>query len=153
MAVLTRRITVAAPLEKVHQLLTSPQRLPEYTEVSGTRGTVPVQFTAGARWKNRGATLKLPAWDSTTVLAVTNERIAWHTRSMALGVIPVGANWSYSLEKTAQGTTITNTFERVTMFGLTVGLLIRAPFLPMVYLARGSMMASEKKLKETLAKQ
>jgi hypothetical protein len=31
------------------------------------------------------------------------------------------------------------------MFGLPVGPLIRAPFLPMSYLARGAMMAGEKK--------
>ncbi|MBI4199481.1 MAG: SRPBCC family protein [Chloroflexi bacterium] len=150
MPVLTRQVTVPAPVEAVSQLLTNAQRLPEYTQVSGAKEGPPGPVVAGARWKNRGATLKLPSWDSTTVQEVTNQRIAWHTRSMVLGFIPVGADWSYTLEKATGGTTITNTFERVTMFGLPVGALIKAPFLPMVYLARGSMMASEKRLKKTL---
>lgn len=150
MPVLTRKVAVSVPVERVYQLLTSVQRLPEYTQVSGATGASPAQITGGARWKNRGATLKMPSWDSTTVKEVTNQRIAWHTRSMVLGLIPVGADWSYALEKTAGGATITNTFERVTMFGLPVGPLIKTPVLPMVYLARGSMMASEKKLKKAL---
>ncbi len=152
MPVLARRFTVSAPLEKVHLLLTSAQKLPEYTQVSGSKDAPSAPISAGASWKNRGATLKMPSRDSTTVKEATQERIAWHTRSMVMRLIPVGADWSYTLERTAQGTTITNTFERVTMFGLPVGPLIKAPFLPMLYLARGSMMASEKKLKGTLEK-
>ncbi len=150
MPVLTRKVTVPASVEKVHQLLTSGQRLQDYTEVPGGPTGLVGQIVAGAHWKNRGATLKLPSWDTTTVKEITNERISWHTRSMVLGVIPVGADWSYRLEKAAEGTTITNAFERVSMFGLPVGLLIKAPILPMVYLARGSMMDSEKRLKKTL---
>jgi hypothetical protein len=150
MPVITRRISVRAPAEKVNDLLTSVQRLPEYTQISGTGDGAPSRVAVGAKWKNRGATLKLPSWDSTTVKEVTAQHIAWHTRSMVLGVIPVGADWSYSLKSTAEGTTITHTFEKVTMFGIPSGLLIKAPFLPMVYLARGSMMAGEKKMQKTL---
>ena len=149
MPVLTRKVIVSASLEKVNEMLTSLERLPEHTQVSGAKGG-PARITVGARWKNRGATLKMPAWDSTTVTELTNQRVAWHTRSIVLGIIPVGAHWSYTLEKTTGGTAITNTFERVTMFGLPAGPLIKAPFLPMVYLARWSMMASEKRMIKAL---
>jgi hypothetical protein len=70
---------------------------------------------------------------------------------MVLGVIPVGADWSYALRAVQGGTEVTHTFERVTMFGLPVGPMIKAPFLPMLYLARGAMMAGEKKLAQVLA--
>ena len=145
MPVLTRRITVSAPLASVRQTLTTVDRIPEYTEIGGVRSASDAQMVAGTTWKNRGATLKLPSWDSSTVREVSDNRIAWHTRSMVLGLIPVGADWSYSLEPSGSGTAITDTFESVTMFGLPIGPLIKAPFLPMLYLARGAMMAGEKK--------
>ena len=153
MPVLTRQFSVPKPIEAAYQFLATVQRIPEYTQVPGINGGSPAPLAAGARWKNRGATLKMPSWDTTTVKEVTRGRIAWHTRSMVLGIIPVGADWSYTLETPAGGgptTTITNTFEAVTMFGLPVGAMIKAPFLPMVYLARGTMMASEAKLRKAL---
>ena len=150
MPVLTYEVSVSAPVEKVHQLLASAGRVPDYSQVRKTSGGASTQITPGTTWKNRGATLKLPSWDSTTVKEVSPRRIAWHTRSMVLGMIPVGADWSYTLAQTGAGTTVTNTFERVTMFGLPVGALIKSPVLPMVYLARGTMMASGTKLKKAL---
>jgi hypothetical protein len=148
MAVLKHVVSVTAPMDKVHQLLTSVGRIPDYTQVRKTGGPSAAQLAVGATWKNRGTTLKMPSWDSTTVKEASPRRIAWHTRSMVLGMIPVGADWSYTLEQTGAVSTVTNTFERVTMFGLPVGPLIKSPVLPMVYLARGSMMASGKKLKK-----
>ena len=150
MAVLVRKQTVSAPPDQVHKLLTDLNRLPDRTNVSSVRPGSGSRMESGSTWKNRGATLKLPSWDSSRAGEVTPDRIAWRTRSMVLGVIPVGADWSYALRSVQGGTEITHTFERVTMFALPVGLLIKAPFLPMVYLARGAMMAGEKKLAKAL---
>ena len=151
MPVLVRRQTTRAALDTVTRVLTDVARIPERTEVPAIREASGSQVVTGATWKNRGATLKLPSWDSSRVTEVTPQRIAWHTRSMVLGLILVGADWSYTLKPVDAGTEITHTFERVTMFGLPVGLLIKAPFLPMVYLARGAMMAGEKKLDRVLS--
>ena len=41
--------------------------------------------------------------------------------------------------------------ERVFMMGVPIGLLVKLPFLPFLYLARGTMMASERKLVRTLS--
>ncbi len=150
MPVLMRRQTVTASLDQVRQLLTDLNRLPDRTQVSSVTMVSGSRLEAGATWKNRGATLKLPSWDTSKATEVTPTKIAWRTRSMVLGVIPVGANWSYALRSVDGGTEITHTFERVTMFALPVGPLIKAPFLPMVYLARGAMMAGEKKLAQAL---
>jgi hypothetical protein len=145
MAVLTRTIIVRAPLSSVHELLTEIPRIPDYTQVGRVKSN-DRQMVAGTRWSNEGATLKIPSHDSSIAREVSDTRIAWHTRSMVLRIIPVGADWSYALEASGQGTRITSTFEKATMFGLPIGPLIRAPFLPMLYLARGAMMAGEKKL-------
>ncbi len=150
MAVLTRQQTIAASPDRVHQVLTDLGQLPNRTQVSSVKPVSGSRIETGTTWKNRGATLKLPSWDSSRATEVTPNRIAWRTRSMVLGVIPVGANWSYDLRAVEGGTQVTHTFERVTMFALPVGPLIKAPFLPMVYLARGAMMAGEKKLAQVL---
>jgi hypothetical protein len=151
MAVLSRMIVAPATPDAVRKVLISVERIPDYTQVASVRDASAKELAAGATWKNRGATLKLPSWDSSRVTEVTADRIAWHTRSMVLGIIPVGADWSYTIKPAQGGTEVTNTFERVSMFGLPVGALIKAPFLPMLYLARGAMMAGEKKLAQTLA--
>ncbi len=145
MPVLTRTIVVRAPLSSVRELLTEVQRIPDYTEVDRVRSD-DRQMVVGTRWRNQGKTLKLPSWDWSTAREVSDSRIAWHTRSMVLAFIPVGADWSYTLEASDPGTRVTCSFEKVTMLGLPIGLLIKAPFLPMLYLARGAMMAGEKKL-------
>jgi hypothetical protein len=151
MPVLIRRQTVTASLEQVRQLLTDLNRLPDRTQVSSVKiVSGPPRLEVGTAWKNRGATLKLPSWDTSRATEVSPARIAWHTQSMVLGMIPVGADWSYALRSVQGGSEITHTFEHVTMFGLPVGPLIKAPFLPMVYLARGAMMAGEKKLARAL---
>jgi len=150
MAVLIRQQTVPAPPDKVHQVLTDLERLPNRTQVSSVQPLSGSQMVTGTSWKNRGATLKLPSWDTSRAVDVTPQRIAWHTNSMVLRMIPVGADWSYTLRPAQGGTEITHTFERVTMFGLPIGPLVKAPFLPMLYLARGAMMAGEKKLAQVL---
>ena len=149
--VLVRRFTVSAPVETVRELLTDLTRLPEISEVGRVKNATAARIEAGVRWRNRGATLKLPSWDASIATEVTPNHIAWHTRSLVLGLIPVGADWSQSLESRPAGTLVTATFERVTMFGIPVAPLIKTPFLPMLYCARGAMMAGEKKLIRVLS--
>jgi len=113
MPVLVRRQTTRAALDTVSRLLIDVARIPERTEVPAIREASGSQLTPGTTWKNRGATLKLPSWDSSRVTEVTPQRIAWHTRSLVLGLIPVGADWSSTLKPVDAGTQITHTFERV----------------------------------------
>lgn len=150
MPVLTRQQTIAASPDRVHQVLTDLGQLPNRTQVSSVKPVSGSRMETGTTWKNRGATLKLPSWDTSRAFEVTPNRIVWHTSSMVLRMIPVGADWSYTLRPAQGGTEITHTFERVTMFGLPIGPLVKAPFLPMLYLARGAMMAGEKKLAKVL---
>jgi len=150
MAVLTQQQVVSAPASEVRNLLMDPSRIPDFTQVRSVAASAP-RLAVGVTWRNRGATLKLPSWDSSKVTEVSEDLIRWHTRSMVLGVIPVGADWSYTLAPADGGTRVTNAFERVTMFGLPVGPLIKAPFLPMLYLARGAMLAGRKRLAAVLS--
>jgi len=150
MTVLSRKYTVDAPLEKVHDLITDLSRVSEFTQISAVSPDSAARMTPGAQWKNRGATLKLPSRDRSTAGEIDGNHVRWHTQSMVLGVIPVGADWSYTMQDEKGCTNVTNTFERVTMFGIPVGALIKAPFLPMRYLALGAMMAGEKRMTATL---
>jgi uncharacterized membrane protein len=152
MAVMTRQYTVDASVEQVRDLVTDLSRISQFTEVSKVSSDSAPRMTPGARWKNRGATLKLPSWDSSTATEVTDNRIRWHTRSMVLGVIPVGADWSTTIHDDHGRAEVTNTFEKATMFGIPIGALVKAPFLPMRYLAQGAIMAGEKRLTDTLTK-
>ena len=95
--------------------------------------------------------MRMPTSDITTVTEVSETRIAWTTRSMLLGFIPSVMYWSYTLEGTDDVTRVINTLERVFMVGIPIGLLVKLPFLPFLYLAGGTMMDSEKKLVKTLS--
>ena len=138
-------------MEKVRDLLTSLPRVSEITEVRAVIGEPPAKITVGATWKNPGVTMLMPTSDTTTVTDVSETRIAWTTRSLLLGFIPAQIYWSYSLQGNDHGTRVINTLERVFMMGVPIGLLVKLPFLPFLYLARGTMMASEKKLVRTLS--
>ena len=151
MSVLTREIYVSVSIEKVHDLLTSLPRLSEFTEVRGVTGGPPAKITVGATWGNPGVTMLMPASDITTVTDVSETQIAWTTQSKLLGFIPSQMYWSYNLEGNGDGTRVINTLERVLMMGVPIGLLVKLPFLPFLYLARGTMMTSEKKLVRTLS--
>ena len=151
MAVLTREVSVSVPMEKVRDLLTSLPRISEFTEVRGVTGDPLAKITVGTTWKNPGVTMLMPTSDITTVTDVSETRIAWTTRSMLLGFIPSQMYWSYNLEGNDDGTRVINTLERVFMMGIPIGFLVKLPFLPFLYLVRGTMMASEKKLLRTLS--
>ena len=151
MAVLTREVSVSVPMEKVRDLLTSLPRISEFTEVRGVTGDPLAKITVGTTWKNPGVTMLMPTSDITTVTDVSETRIAWTTRSMLLGFIPSQMYWSYNLEGNDDGTRVINTLERVFMMGVPIGFLVKLPFLPFLYLVRGTMMASEKKLLRTLS--
>ena len=151
MTVLTREISVPVSMEKVRDLLASLPRLSEFTEVRAVTGEPPAKFTVGTTWKNAGVTMHMPTSDITTVTEVSETRIAWTTRSMLLGFIPSRMYWSYNLEGNDDSTRVINTLERVFMMGVPIGLLVKLPFLPFLYLARGTMMASEKKLVRTFS--
>jgi len=151
-SVITREISVSVSIEKVRDLLTSLSRLSEFTEVHGVAGEPPAKITVGTTWKNRRLTMNMPTSDTTTVTEVSETRIAWTTRSMLLGFIPSQMYWSYNLEGNDDGTRVINTLERVFMMGVPFGLLVKLPFLPFLYLARGTMIASEKKLVSVLTR-
>jgi hypothetical protein len=142
--VLTREISVSVSIEKVRELLTSLSRLSEFTEVRRVTGEPHAKMTVGTTWKNPGRTMNMPTSDITTVTEVSETRIAWTTRSMLLGFIPSQMYWSYDLEGDNDGTRVINTLERVYMMGVPFGLVVKLPFLPFLYLARGTMIASER---------
>ena len=148
--VLTHRYSVSAPVEQVHDLLTDFSRLTSVTDVSKVRGESPEKITVGTTWKNRGTTMLMPAFDTTTVTEVTDHRIAWTTRSILLGIVPSRMHWSYHLEEDDRDTVVTNTLERVWMIGIPFGLVVRLPILPFLYLARGSMRSGGQKLVDTV---
>ena len=152
MSVLTREISVPVSMEKVREVLTSLPRISEFTEVRGLIGEPPAKITIGTTWKNPGVTMLMPTSDTTTVTDLSETRIAWTTRSLLLGFIPSQIHWSYNLEETGEGTRVINTLERVSMMGVPIGRLVKLPFLPFLYLARGTMIASAKKLVLTLNK-
>ena len=139
MSVLTREISVSASMEEVRDLLTSLPRVSEFTEVRGVTGETPPKITVGTTWKNPGVTMRMPASDTTTVTDVSEIRIAWTTRSMLFGFIPSQMYWSHNLEGNNGGTKVINTLERVSMMGVPIGLLVKLPFLPFLYLARGTV--------------
>jgi hypothetical protein len=151
MSVLTREISVPLSMKNVHDLLTSLPKLSEFTEVRGVTGEPPPKIIVGTTWKNRRVTMLMPTSDTTTVTDVSETRIAWTTRSMLLGFIPSQMYWSYNLEGNDDGTKVINNLERVFMMGVPFSLLVKLPFLPFLYLARGTMMASERKLVRTLS--
>jgi hypothetical protein len=93
----------------------------------------------------------MPTSDTTTVTEVSENRIGWTTRSKLLGFIPSQMYWSCNLEGNDDGNRVINTLERVFMMGVPIGFLVKLPFLPFLYLGRGTMMASEKKLVRTLS--
>ena len=151
MPVLTREFSVPVSIEKVRELLTSLSRLSEFTEIRTVAGEPPAKMTVGTTWKNRGTTMLMPTSDTTTVTDVSETRVAWTTRSMLLGLVPSRVYWSYNFEGDHDGTRVINTLERVFMMGVPIGSLVKLPFLPFLYLARGTMMASETKLVRTLS--
>ena len=151
MSVLSRDFSVSAPIEEVHDLLTSLPRLSEFTEVRGIAGESPAEFTVGTTWKNSGVTMGMPTSDVSTVTEASDARIAWTTRSKLFGLIPSQMFWSYNLESEDDGTRVINHLERVFMMGVPIGILVRFPFLPFLYLARGTMMASEESLVRTFS--
>ena len=136
MSVLIREISVPVSMEKVRDLLTSLPRISEFTEVRGVTGEPPAKITIGTTWKNPGVTMLMPTSDITTVTDLSDTRIAWVTRSLLLGLIPSQIYWSYNLEGNVEGTRVINTLERVFMMGVPIGLLVKLPFLPFLYLAR-----------------
>lgn len=151
MPVLVHEVSVSAPIVEVHELLTSLPRLSEFTEVRGLSGKAPAKITVGTTWKNRGVTMHMPTSDATTVTEVSENRIGWTTRSKLFGFIPSQMHWSYILDSNAEGTRVINTLESASMLGVPIGALVKLPFLPFLYLARGTMMASGKKLVRSLS--
>ena len=151
MTVLTREISVPVSIERVRDLLASLPRLSEFTEVRAITGEPPATITVGTTWKNPGVTMHMPASDITTATDVSETRIVWTTRSMLLGFIPSKMCWSYSIEGNDDGTRVINTLESVFMMGVPIGFLVKLPFLPFLYMARGTMMASAMKLVRTLS--
>ena len=95
-------------------------------------------------------TMAMPTLDINTVTEVTDARIALTTRSMVLGFIPSEIRWSYALEAADGGTRVTHNMERVNMVGVPFGGVVKLPFLPLLYMARGAMMGGMKKLAQTL---
>ena len=49
---------------------------------------------------------------------------------------------SHVLDGDGEGTRVINTLESAFMLGVPIGALVKLPFLPFLYLARGTMMAS-----------
>lgn len=144
MPVLVHEVSVSTPIVKVHDLLTSLPRLSEFTEVRGFSGEAPAKITVGATWKNPGVTMHMPTSDTTTVTEVSENRIVWTTRSKLFGFIPSQMHWSHVLDGDGEGTRVINTLESAFMLGVPIGALVKLPFLPFLYLARGTMMASGK---------
>ena len=151
MSVLSREFDASASIEHVRDLLTTLPKLSEYTEVRGITGDAPEEFAVGTTWKNSGVTMGMPTSDISTVIELSETLIAWTTWSKLLGLIPTQMYWSYTLESKDDGTRVINTLERVYMMGVPIGILVKLPFLPFLYLARGTMMASERKLVRTLS--
>jgi hypothetical protein len=150
MPVLVHEVSVSVSIVNVRDLLTSLPRLSEITEVRDFSGEAPAKITVGTTWKNPGVTMHMPTSDTTTVTEVSENHVAWTTRSKLFGFIPSQMPWSYILDGNGDGTRVINTLESAFMLGVPIGTLVKLPFLPFLYLARGTMMASGEKLVRSL---
>lgn len=133
-------------------MLTSLPRLSELTKVRGFSGEAPAKITVGTPFgRTPGVTMRLPKSDSTTMTEVSEDRVAWTTRSQLLRFIPSQMHWSYILEDNGDGTRVIYTLESAFMLGVPIGALVKLQFLPFHFLARGTMMISGKQLVRSLS--